>query len=105
MLWCKNVSPEAILFTPMQYILIFATVMKGITPTTFNHVIYNISDFIHLKTKKNVLGLCPRTFYSSLENVKSQKRYTLYLVKVDCGGSVINGATPSSFSTSTHSSP
>jgi hypothetical protein len=42
-----KVSPEAVLFTPCQYILLFATVVKDITPTTFNHVKYNISDFLH----------------------------------------------------------
>ena len=46
-----KVSPEAVLFTPCQYILLFATVIKGITQTPFNHVIHNISDFLHLPAK------------------------------------------------------
>ena len=69
----KKVSPEAILFTPMQYILLFAAVIKCIAHPTFNHIMYNIFDFLLVAAKKNVLGLHPCTFRSSLEPVKSQK--------------------------------
>ena len=46
LLWCEKVSLEAILVTPMQYILLLATVIKCIAPTTFNHIINNIFDFL-----------------------------------------------------------
>ena len=42
-----RVSPEAVLFVPCRCILLFAAVMGGIAPATFNHVMYNISDFLH----------------------------------------------------------
>ena len=32
----QKFSPEAVFFTPCQYILLFATVIKGITKTIFN---------------------------------------------------------------------
>ena len=70
MLLVVKVSSEAILFTPLQYLLLFATVIKGIAP-------------LHL-TIKCVTFL---TFYwfqraikGTLEPVKSQKFYTLYKV-------------------------
>ena len=51
LLWCKKESPEAILFTPMQYILLLATVIKFIAHTTFNHIMYNIFDFLLVPAK------------------------------------------------------
>ena len=76
----EKVNPEAILFTPMQYILLFGTVIQCIAPTTCNNKMYNISDFLLFPAEKNVLGLRPCSFYSSLEPVKSQKFYTLHIV-------------------------
>ena len=32
--------------TPMDYVLLFATVIKCIAPRTFNHIMYNISVFL-----------------------------------------------------------
>ena len=77
---CK-VSPGAVLFTPCQYILLFAAVIKGITPITFNHVHYNISDILHFSAEIKCTRAAPLYIYSSLINVKSRKCYTLYLVK------------------------
>jgi hypothetical protein len=56
-----KVSPEAVLLTPCQSILLFITVIKGITPTTFNHVIYNISDFLHFPAEIFLAGKCKKS--------------------------------------------
>ena len=54
-----KVISEAVLFTPFQYISLFGTVIKGIKPTTFNHVIYNISDFLHFLAEKKMYSGSP----------------------------------------------
>ena len=77
-----KVSPEAVLLTPCQHILLFATVIKGIKPTTFIHVIYNISDFLHFPAELKCTRAAPLYFlFLAGKCKKSQKCYTLYLVK------------------------
>ena len=55
---CK-VSPGAVLFTPCQYILLFAAVIKGITPITFNHVQYKISEILHFPAERKCTRAAP----------------------------------------------
>ena len=73
-----QVSPEAVLFTPCQYILLFATVLKGITPTTFNHVIYNISDFLHFPEEIKCTRAVP--LYILFLTGKCKKSEMLYII-------------------------
>ena len=120
-----RVSPEAVLFTPCQYILLFATVIKGITPTTFNHVIYKISDFLHFPAKIKctraapsyilfLAGKCKKSEMLCIIFSKRASKYHYwfksngefaewvdfsYLWSFSGGGYSINGASPSSFIT------
>ena len=76
-----KVSPDAVLFTPCQYILFFETVIKGKTPTTFNHVIYNISECLHFPVEIKCTRAAPSYILFLAGNCKNQKWNTLYLVK------------------------
>ena len=76
--WCKKVSPEAILFTPMQYILLFATVIKCIAPPTFNHIMYYISDFLLVPAKIKCTPATPS--YILLLAGTSKKSEMLYII-------------------------
>ena len=71
----------------MQNNQLFPTLIKCIAHTTLTILYITFFKqqqkmFIVQATTKNLLGLRPRTFYSSLEPIKSQKCYTLCLVKV-----------------------
>ena len=59
LLLCKMASPEAILFTPIQYILLVATVTKCIGPPTSNHIIYTITDFLLVPAKLKCTWAAP----------------------------------------------
>ena len=74
-------TPKAVLFTPFQYILLFATVIKGITPTTFNHVIYDISDFLHFSAEIKCSQAAPFYILFLARKCKMSEMYTFYLVK------------------------
>ena len=74
-----KVSPEALLFTPCQYILLIATVIKDITPTTFNHVIYNISDFLHFPAEMKCTRAAP-SYIVFLAGKYFKKSKMLYII-------------------------
>ena len=68
-----------------QYILLFATVIKGITPTTFNHVIYNISDFLHCPAKiKCTLAAPSKILFRAGKCKKSEMLYIIFSKKNHC---------------------
>ena len=75
-----KVSPEAVLFTPCQYILLFATV------TTFNYVIYNISDFLHFPAKIKCTRAAPS--YILFLAGKCKKSEMLYITWLNVVGVV-----------------
>ena len=75
-------SQGLVLFTPCQYILLFSTVIKVITKTIFNHIMYNIFYFLLVPAKIKWPWAAPLYILFLLEPVNSQKCYTLYIVKL-----------------------
>ena len=61
----------------MQYILLFATVIKCIAPQTFNHIMYNISDFLLVPAKIKYTRAAPS--YILFLTGTSKKSEMLYI--------------------------
>ena len=62
----------------MQYILLFATVIKYIAPPTFNHMMYNISVFLLVQAKIKCTLAAP--LYILLLAGTSKKSDNLYII-------------------------